>query len=327
MGISLSDVYKDFFTIGAAVNGGSIKSHGELLKKHFGSITAENSMKFSETHPAEGKYTFEQADALADFAAKNSMKIRGHTLVWHHQTPDWVFEYNGNEAPKDVLLGRMREHIKEVAGRYLGKVYCWDVVNEAVEDSAGGYLRESKWLGIIGEGFIAEAFKCAHEADPSAKLFYNDYNACDPKKSGKIFRLAKSLKDSGVPIHGIGIQGHWNIYAPTEDEIKKALDLYASLGLELQVTEMDISLFAQDDKTAFPSRPPEEMLERQAEYYGRTFELFREYKNVITGVTFWGVADDMTWLDYFPVPGRKNWPLLFDENHEEKQAFRNITDF
>ena len=244
---SLFEAYKKYFPIGAAVNLQTIKSHKELLIKHFNSITAENDMKFSETHPHDGVYTFEKADNLADFAKDSSMLMRGHTLVWHAQTPDWVFEDDGKPASKEVLMSRMREHIKEVAGRYRGKVYCWDVVNEAVEDAPGGYLRKSIWHETIGEEYLAKAFAFAHEADPSAKLFYNDYNECDEEKSDKIVKLVKSLKDS-APIHGLGLQGHWNIKTPSMDTIKRTLDKYANLGLELQITEMDISLYEHEDK-------------------------------------------------------------------------------
>jgi len=239
--VSLKDVYRDYFLIGAAVNLGTIKSHKDLILKHFSSLTAENDMKFASTHPREGVYTFEAADTIMEFAESNGLKMRGHTLVWHQQTPDWVFQdSDGNDVSRDVLLSRMKEHIETVAGRYKGRIYAWDVVNEAVEDKRDYFYRKTRWFEIIGEDYIDRAFEYAHEADPDAALFYNDYSAVYPGKRDKIYSLVKGMKERGVPIHGIGIQGHWSIYGPSAEDIKTALDLYASLGLQIQITELDL---------------------------------------------------------------------------------------
>ena len=325
--VSLKEKYKEYFAIGAAVNPYSIKKHEKLLQKHFNSITAENEMKFVSVHPEENKYTFEKADLLVDFKKANNMKMRGHTLVWHGQVPDWLFtDSEGNPASRDLLLGRMKDHISTVMGRYKNEIYCWDVVNEAVQDSGNEVYRKSKWFNIIGEDFIEQAFRFANSVDPGAKLFYNDYNAVIPEKRDKIYSLLKGLKEKDVPVHGMGIQGHWNIYSPTVQEIREAIEKYASLGLEIQITELDMSVYAWNDKGKL-EEPSTELLELQAKRYDKIFSLFREYKDVITGVTFWGVADDYTWLDDFPVKGRKNWPLLFDVNHEPKPAFYKIVDF
>ncbi|GMK46744.1 beta-xylanase [Paenibacillus glycanilyticus] len=326
--LALRSVYKDYFDIGAAVNLTTIESQKELLTAHYNSVTAENDMKFESVHPSEEAYTFEAADKIADFAAANGMKLRGHTLVWHNQTPDWVFQ-NANGAPVDreTLLARMKSHIDTVVGRYKGIVYCWDVVNEVIEDKSGVWLRESKWLNLAGEDFIAKAFEYAHAADPKALLFYNDYNECNPEKRDKIIRLVQSLQAKQVPIHGIGLQGHWNLNGPSLAEIREAIERYAATGLKLQVTELDISVFDHDDKRTDLTEPTADLLERQAERYGEIFELFREYKEAITAVTFWGAADDYTWLDNFPVRGRKNWPFVFDAKHEPKASFGKITDW
>lgn len=325
---SLCNVYRDYFPIGAAVNKKLIKSHEGLLKKHFNSITAENDMKFIEIHPKENEFTFEKADLLLQFAKENNKKMRGHTLVWHNQTPDWVFSNeDGSTISKEDLLLRMKEHISKVVGHYRDDIYCWDVVNEAIDDKTSEFLRKTKWLEIIGEEYIEKAFLFAHEADPNAMLFYNDYNETNPEKRDKIIKLVKSLKAKDIPIHGIGLQGHWNIVTPTIDEIRESIERYAELGLKLQITEMDISVFEFDDHRADLSAPLEEMLEKQQKLYYDAFSLFREYKDVITGVTLWGVADDYTWLDNFPVIGRKNWPLLFDTHHNPKGSFWKVIDF
>lgn len=323
----LCEVYNEYFDIGAAVNLETIEGSKKLLATHFNSITAENDMKFVSVHPKENSYTFEAGDKLLAFAKQHSMKMRGHTLVWHNQTTDWVFEgEDGEPVSRELLLARMKSHIDTVVGRYKGSIYAWDVVNEVIEDKSDVWLRDSRWLQIIGEDFIEYAFRYAHEADPDALLFYNDYNECNPEKRDKIIKLIKSLQERGVPIHGVGLQGHWNLSGPSIAEIREAIEKYAALGLQLQVTELDISIFDYEDRRTDLNAPTAEMLEKQADRYEEIFNLFREYKDVITAVTFWGAGEDYTWLDDFPVKGRKNWPFVFDENHEPKSSFWRLVD-
>ena len=320
---SLSQVFSSDFAIGAAVNARTIRSHRDLVVEHFVSVTPENEMKFERLQPAEGLYTFEEADRIVMFAKEYGLRVRGHTLVWHNQTPDWVFEQDGRPADRQVVLARMRAHIETVVGRYRSAVYCWDVVNEAVADEGTELLRRSKWLELVGPDYVEQAFRYAHEADPDALLFYNDYNECNPEKREKIVRLLRLLLDRGVPVHGVGMQGHWDLEHPTADEIRSAIERYASLGLRVQITELDVSVYGwrDRDRDSWPAMPDPALLERQAARYEEIFRLFHEYRDVIDGVTFWGVADDATWLDHFPVPGRKNWPLPFDEAHRPKPAF------
>lgn len=322
---SLYKEYEDYFLMGAAVNPLTIKSQKELIIKHFNSLTAENEMKFESLQPEEGTFTFDQADQLLSFANEYGKKVRGHTLVWHNQTPDWVFtNKNGNPVDRYTLLERMKTHISTVMERNKGQIYSWDVVNEAVSDSGANLLRDSKWKDIVGEDFIDKAFEYAHLADPDASLFYNDYNESNPEKREKIYSLTKGLVERGVPIHGIGLQAHWNIYSPTLDHIRTAIERYASLGLQIHITEMDVSVFGSDDKRTDVNVPTEEMVAKQTDRYNSFFELLREYSDVITSVTFWGAADDYTWLDHFPVRGRKNWPLLFNEHHQPKESFWKV---
>lgn len=322
----LHEAFAGDFDIGAAVNARTVAQAGELIAAHYNSITAENEMKFASVHPEEDVYTFDDADALVAFARKHGKKMRGHTLVWHNQTTEWVFrDAHGGTVDKTTLLARLKSHIDTVVGRYRNDVYCWDVVNEAVSDEDGAEtLRRSPWIDIAGEDFIAKAFEYAHEADPNALLFYNDYNECAPGKRERIYSLVRSLKERGVPIHGIGLQAHWSLASPTTDAIRAAIERYAELGLQLQFTEMDVSAFEWDDRRTDLKAPTHDMIERQAERYEVLFRLFREYRDVIAGVTFWGAADDYTWLDDFPVRGRKNWPLLFDAEHRPKPAFDRI---
>ncbi|OQA01279.1 MAG: Endo-1,4-beta-xylanase B [Planctomycetes bacterium ADurb.Bin401] len=325
---SLCKTYANFFPIGAAVCPKVIKSHRELLLKHFNTVSCENHMKFINIHPEEKKWDFSPADEIVDFAVANRMKVRGHTLIWHNQVPNWVFLDNkGNEVNRDVLLDRMEEHITIMMQRYKKQVYCWDVVNEAAEDKGADIFRQSKWYKIIGPDFIERAFEFARKADPDAILFYNDYNCTAPEKSKKIYNIAKRLKDHGNLIDGIGMQGHWNIYNPSFDRIMDTIDLFSSLGLKIQITELDMSMYLFEDATKEFKQPTDEMIWLQQERFEGIFKIFRDYRDIITGVTFWGVADDYTWLDNFPVKGRKDWPLLFDIQHKPKKAFASVVNF
>jgi endo-1,4-beta-xylanase len=332
---SLKEAYKNYFTIGVAVSPYALKTdEASLIRDHFNSITAENAMKSGPIHPKEDQYHWKDADSIAAFAKRNGFKMRGHTLVWHNQTPDWLFKDNqGNPVTKEVLLQRLKEHIHAVVSRYKGTIYAWDVLNEAISDKPGEYLRKSPWLDICGEEFIAKAFQFAHEADPNALLFYNDYNEIDLSKREKIIRLVTSLKNSGVPIHGIGLQGHWAINEPGREQLENTLRDFSKTGLQLQITELDISVYpkehnrrerrAEDDNTAYSS----ERQKKQEEVYQMCFELFRKYKGNITSVTFWNISDRSSWLDDFPVRGRKDYPLLFDKDLKPKSAYYKVVQF
>lgn len=321
----LHEAFQASFDIGAAVNPRTIIQAGELISKHYNSLTAENEMKFVSLHPAEDTYSFEEADKIVAFAREHGKKMRGHTLVWHNQTSDWLFqEADGRPVSRDKLYDRLKSHIDTVVKRYKEDIYAWDVVNEVIADEGSELLRPSKWLEIAGPGFIAKAFEFAHEADPKAQLFYNDYNESNPAKRDKIYRLVKSLLEQGVPVHGVGLQAHWNLYSPALDDIRAAIEKYASLGLRLQLTELDVSMFRHDDLRKDLASPTAEMLELQEQRYEALFKLLEEYRSHIDAVTFWGAADDYTWLNDFPVRGRKNWPLLFDEKHEPKGSFWRV---
>ncbi|MEI9954381.1 MAG: endo-1,4-beta-xylanase [Pseudomonadota bacterium] len=252
---NLKDKYAGCFPIGAAVDAQSYTTYAPILKAHFNSVVAENEMKFNALEPSEGGFSYSNADKIVDFATSNAMKIRGHTLVWHSQNPSWLFA----GASKDTLLARMKNHIKNVLQHYKGKVYAWDVVNEAIMDDgsyrtgSGPADQQSRWYEIIGPSYIAEAFRAAHDADPNAKLFYNDFYDYIPAKQQAIYNMLKGLLADGVPVHGVGMQCHLNIQPSTKSDnqafyqsvenLEKAIVLYSSLGLEVQVTEMDLSLY------------------------------------------------------------------------------------
>ena len=236
----LKDAYKNYFKIGVAVNvrNVTIPEQMDLVKKEFNSVTAENDMKPEPTEPKEGEFNWENADKIANFCRANGIKMRGHCLMWHSQIGKWMTD----SPTKEVFYQRMKNHINAVVSRYKDVVYCWDVVNEAMTDDKNAIdpYRQSPMYKLCGDEFIAKAFQFAHEADPKALLFYNDYNECDPVKSQRIFNMVKAMKQAGVPIDGIGMQGHYNIYGPTEKEVDDALNLYKKIVKHIHVTELDI---------------------------------------------------------------------------------------
>jgi len=326
-GQGLKDYYKSYFPVGVSVSPQSIiGEEGEFIKKHFNSITAENVMKMVLIHPEENRYNWEPADKIVAFAQANNMKIRGHCLVWHRQTPDWIFKDSlGSQVSKEVLLKRLKDHIHAVVGRYKGKIYAWDVVNEAIDDKGDVVYRQSPWFAIIGEEYIAKAFEYAHEADPDALLFYNDYNTETPAKREKILKLVEKLTADKVQVHGVGLQGHWNIYHPDDKAISESIAAFSRLGLPLHVTELDVSIYrdASDKQLEFTS----DIEQKQAGLYAAAFKAFRENSKAITSVTFWNVSDKRSWLDNFPVKGRKNYPLLFDQQFKPKKAYYEVIKF
>ena len=330
----LKDYYKDYFTMGVAVSPQSLKNEKEvqLILKQFLSITPENSMKMGPIHPHENEYNWKDADAIVDFAQQHNLKVRGHNLCWHEQTPTWFFKDSaGKLVTKEVLLNRLKEHITTVVKRYKGKIYAWDVVNEAIDDNPNNFLRNSLFYQICGEDFIAKAFEYAHAADPEAILFYNDYNTERKEKTDRIYTLLKTLKEKGVPIDAVGLQGHWSIYEPTQTELEYTIQKFASLNLKIQITEMDVSVFKwekeQRNKLSNEETFSPEREQQQAEKYNMLFKVFRTYKQNITGITFWNISDRSTWLDNYPVRGRKNYPLLFDVQLQPKKAFLEVVNF
>lgn len=320
---ALKDVYKDAFKIGVALPAKTLVNplDRKLIVKHFNSITAENEMKpESLLVGVEGgklKFNFKQADEYVKFAQENGMVIRGHTLVWHSQTPEWFFKDEaGNLLSKEKMIERMREYIHTVVGHFKGKVYAWDVVNEAIDPSQPDGYRRSLWYQIIGPEYIELAFRFAHEADPDAKLFYNDYNTFEPKKREFIYKMVKELKEKGVPIHGVGIQGHVSVATDMKEEFEKAIQLFTSVpGIEIHVTELDMSVY-RDQTSNFPKAPREALIE-QAYKYKEIFDMLMKYKDVVTNVTFWGLKDDYSWR----ATRRNDWTLIFDKDYQAKFAY------
>lgn len=331
---TLKEAYRDFFVMGVAVSPRMMDEGAEsaLIRQQFGSLTAENAMKMGPIHPEENRYNWDPADKIADFASRHGLKLRGHTLCWHNQTPAWLFTKDGRDITKYELLARLRQHIFDVVGRYRGKIYAWDVVNEAVPDGGSDLYRKTKFYDIIGEEYIEMAFRYAHEADPTCLLFYNDYNTESPQKREKIYRLLKGLIEKGVPVHGVGLQGHWSLEEPTAQALATSIEQFASLGLKVQITELDVSVYPKQHQHS--DKPFEgkaeytaEMERQQTKQYQMIFEVLRRHKDKVTGVTFWNLSDKASWLDNFPVRGRKDFPLLFDQMYQPKKAYQAVVNF
>lgn len=302
--------------VGSAVRMDAFKDDADyrsLLAEEFNSLTPENAMKFARLQPKPGRYRFSDADALVDFAEEHQMQVHGHVLVWHRNLPDWLTEENWSRQALEQILKR---HIFTVVGRYRGQIAAWDVVNEAVE--RGGQLRESIWLETIGPDYIELAFRWAHEADPEAQLFYNDYRGEGlGRKSDAIYALVQDLVQQDVPISGVGLQMHTSIQdAPKPEKVAANIRRLNDLGLSVRITEMDVQVYGDE-------RPEAERLEAQAAVYRDTMAVCLAAADC-TGITTWGISDRHSWIPSFF--DRPDAPLLFDEDYQPKPAYHALID-
>ena len=350
---SLSDLYEDKFLIGNILSGGidgdslyrNDKKELRILSREYNCLTAENLMKMQYLQPKEGEYYFDAADNLVNFAEYYNMEIVGHALVWHHQVPDWLFKYkDGSQVSREDLIQRMKEHITKVMTRYKGRIKYWDVVNEAVnlktiDGKQVAYYRDSLWYQIIGPEYIELAYSFAQEADPDALLLYNDYSMADIPKTRFVANMVKNLKASGINIHGIGMQAHWHLAFPGENNLREALDILKEVGVQISITELDIGVIPREmgagadlnlnkkrakELDPFTRGIPKEVLKEHAERYASLFRIFLEYDQYIERVTFWGVLDHYSWLKNWPIQGRTVYPALFDKKYKAKPAYYAI---
>jgi endo-1,4-beta-xylanase len=337
---TLKEAFKNCFLIGTAVGTRELLDKDpramKFLQEQFNSISPENCLKWQSVNPEPGKFNFAPADSFVAVGERYHMFIIGHNLVWHSQVPRWVFEDStGKPVTREVLLQRMKDHILTVVGRYKGRINGWDVVNEAIEDN--GQLRKTKWLQIIGNDYIEKAFEYAHEADPNAELYYNDYNQWMPGKRASVVKLIKDLKSKGIKITGIGIQGHWGLDYPPMDAIDSSMKAYSEAGVKLMISELDMDILpsAFNNTSADVSKRsaltkklnpytnglPDSVAQVEAKRYAEFFKLFLKYKDSITRVTFWGMTDGQSWRNNWPIRGRSAYPLLFNDNYQPKPAF------
>ncbi|MEP6746963.1 MAG: endo-1,4-beta-xylanase [Bacteroidota bacterium] len=334
--VSLKEVFKNDFGIGTALNAWQIEEKDPkaavLIPQQFNMATPENIMKAEIIHPQWSTYNFDMADKMVAYCQKNNIKVNAHTLIWHSQLPAFARRIQDVDSFKTFFT----EHIKTVAGRYDGKVYSWDVVNEALNED--GTMRKSVFFQKLGDNFVTDAFRIAQSAAPNTQLYYNDYNNEQPAKRAGCIALIKKIQSAGVRIDGVGIQGHWHLGKIPLTEIEESIEQYAALGIKVMFTELDIEVLSRNFQGAdvsqrmnnaassnpYPNGLPDSLQQQLADDYGALFKLFLKHKDKIARVTFWGVNDGQSWLNNWPVRGRTNYPLLFDRNFAPKPAFYKV---
>jgi endo-1,4-beta-xylanase len=336
---------EDYFHIGVGVNALRLDNPDEskLIKAQFSTLTPENCMKMQFLQPEEGCFDFKASDRFVNYAISNDLEVIGHCLLWVNDDsahpPAWFFADGDKEVSAEQLLLRLKTYIDTVVGRYKGSICAWDVVNEALSDKEGEFLRSSKWLEIAGDEVIVKAFQYAHEADPDALLIYNDYNNEMPRKREKMIRFVKMLKERGAPIQAIGIQGHFILDEIPFEEIELTLNAMRELGVKVVVSELDLDVIPrgiwwadgganrEEIKSINPyvDGLPADVAERQAQQYAQLFKLFKKHADVIERVSFWNLHDGYSWLNTFPWK-RVNYPLLFDRNGNPKAAYRAVRE-
>lgn len=336
---TLKEAFAEDFHIGTAMNMRQIRGEDSagaaIAVAHFNAIVAENCMKSAEIHPEKDRYHFEDADAFVAFGEEHGMHITGHTLVWHSQLSPWFpYDEAGKKVSREEMIARLKEHISTVVGRYKGRIKGWDVVNEAILED--GSLRKTPFLEIIGEDYLALAFRFAHEADPEAELYYNDYAMASPAKRERVVQLVRDLKQQGIRIDAIGMQGHMGMDYPDVEEFEKSIEAFAAEGVKVMITEWDISALPTVQQGAeisdtvayrkamnpYPDTMPQEAQEAWNERVRTFMDLFLKHSDKISRVTTWGVTDRSSWLNNWPMRGRTNYPLLFDRDNQLKPVMR-----
>ena len=340
---TLKDAFKGKFYIGTALNTGHFMERDtasvRVIRENFSAIVPENCMKSGPIHPKEDVFNFEQPDKFVEFGEKYHLFITGHCLIWHSQAPSWFFtDSEGKNVSREVMIERMKKHIYTVVGRYKGKVKGWDVVNEALNED--GTLRKTKFLEIVGEDYLRLAFQFAREADPAAELYYNDYSLANPAKRNGAVALVKKLKEQGAKVDAIGEQCHIGLTHPDIGEFEKSIEAFASLGVKVMITEMDISVLPSPDRrmgadvatnfeyqkklNPYTQGLPDSVKAAFEKRYLDFFKLFLKHNKAITRVTMWGVNDGQSWKNNFPVRGRTDYPLLFDRENQPKPVVQKI---
>lgn len=340
----LKDYFENDFKMGVAVSSRIFEKNDtelqQLIKQEFSSISPENCLKWERVHPSENKWNWKVQDRYVNFGIQNNMHIQGHVLVWHSQVPKTLFiDKNGKQVSKIELTRRLDEHISTLVDRYKGKINSWDVVNEAITPKE--HFRKTKWFEIMGPGFMEHAFRLAHNADPNCHLIYNDYGMNERKRREYVVEMIKDYKKRGVPIHGIGMQGHYNLDSPNIQAIEESIIAFAEQGMRVHFTELDVDVLPFNwgataevstsikyDKKLNPyvNGLPKEIEDKFTRRYEELFKLFIKHRDKIDRVTFWGTSDDYSWKNNFPVRGRTNYPLLFDRQHQRKPAWYAVTN-
>ena len=327
--------------VGAAVTAEQLRDPkiAGLIADQFDYLTAEFEFFPQFLHPEPDKYSFQRADKIAEFAAEHHLPLTGHMLCWGQFTPSWMFEGADHKPLKrDEALANLKGHIDTVVGHFKGKVVSWNVVNEAISDAPNEYLRDTPARRAIGDDYIAKAFEFAHAADPEVRLYYNDYNIEDPVKLPKALKLIRSLRDKGLRIDAVGIQGHWLLDYPAPAVIDSALTAFSGEKMKVMITELDVDVLPRGEADAdlthaqargenpYPNGLPPDIADAEARRYASIFRVFKTHSDVISSVTFWGVHDGQSWLNDYPIKGRTNYPLLFDRKLQPKPAYKSVID-
>lgn len=332
---ALKDVFRGKFSIGMSADNPQ-GPRAALLLHHVNTLTLENAMKFHKLRPEPDVWNWEKADRSVEFATVNSLEIVGHTLVWCYQMPAWVKDrIASGSLDKAGALALQDDHIQKVMARYKDRVKTWDVVNEALADGPGPeFLRSDPWSDLCGVDYVVEAFRSARRADPDARLLYNDFSLEFPDKRARLFRLLAILKERGVTVDGIGIQGHLQVSRPRLAELEAAILEIHAAGYPVHITELDIDVYSRGEGAdvrriesggdAGYAELPDELQSQLAVSYEGFFRLFVKHADKIDRVTFWNVDDGNTWLNNWPVKGRINHPLLFDRAQQPKPAFWEV---
>ena len=337
----LKEAARGHFLVGAAINArqitGADRAGVALVETHFNTITPENDMKWEHIHPELNRYNFTIPDKFVEFGSSRGMWMVGHTLMWHAQTPAWVFQdADGKDVSREILMGRLVDHIRTVVGRYRGKVKGWDVVNEAIRDEDGLLRTEKPWYRILGEEGIFAAFAAAHEADPDAELYYNEYALENPVKRAGVLKLVQAIRARGLRIDGVGSQGHYGLIWPELSEVDASIKAFADAGFKVMITELDVTVlprptnyFGAEISKVFEEAPeldpcrtglPDDVQAALAQRYAEYFSIFAKYPGAVTRVTLWGVTDRSSWLNGWPIRGRTDYALLFDRESRAKPA-------
>ena len=342
----LKDALGGSFLVGTALNTQQTGMGGDervsrVIEENFNCIVAENCMKPESLQPSEGKFRWRKADRFVEFGEKHGMTVIGHVLVWHAQTPEWFFKNaEGGDATREQLIGRMRSHIYAVVGRYKGRIKGWDVVNEAFEDD--GSYRQSPWYRIIGPDYIELAFRFAHEADPGAELYYNDFSMSVPAKRQAVCRVVKALKEKGVRIDGVGMQSHNGLTWPSLSDYEASIDAFADLGVNVMITELDMNVLPNPSSFSgaevsqsfdyneamdpYKNGLPDDVAKTINRRWVEFFEVYKRHEHQISRVCVWGVSDGQSWMNDWPIAGRTAYPLMFDREYNPKPMIREIIE-
>lgn len=341
---SLKESIGRYCLIGTAVNqaqsGGFDSRATDVIRKHFNSIVAENCMKSEVIQPAEGIFMFKEADTFMKYAEDNHLTAIGHCLIWHSQAPKWFFTATHSDGPasREEMIERIKTHVATVVGRYRGRVHGWDVVNEAIDDN--GEFRQSPFYKIVGPEYIDIAFKAAHEADPDAELYYNDYSMSNPKRRAGVCQLIRHLKSIGCRIDAVGMQSHNGMDYPNLKEYETSIDSFAACGVKVMMTELDLNALPSPEKFSgagveqnfeyqkklnpYANGLPADKAQQIEQRYLDFFKIYYRHRSQISRITLWGIFDHDSWLNNWPVKGRTNFPLLFDRNFQEKPIVKDI---